>query len=243
MSTIFISDLHLKAESPEINQIFLNFLQQQVPKAEALYILGDFFEYWLGDDYVTDFNQTIIDALRTITQLGIPVYFMHGNRDFFVDKDFMKMTGCQLLPDPTVINLYGTPALLTHGDLLCTLDVSYQRLRKLLRHPWFKAIFFRLSLKVRIGLANFLRNKSKSKAKSYDIETIKIKFDTVFSSMTEMMQKHQTSLIIYGHTHRPSIRLFNLGDKPARCFVLSDWHHSGNALICEPNGEMRLIYF
>ncbi len=140
--TLFISDLHLDARHPEIADDFIRLVKDSLGHIDALYILGDFFESWIGDDDLSDFHQQIIHTLKFATQTGLPIYFMHGNRDFLIRKKFLAATGCQYLPDETVINLYGTPVLLMHGDTLCTLDVSYLKTRKKNAEPNITKIIF-----------------------------------------------------------------------------------------------------
>src|SRR3989338_620425 len=157
---LFISDLHLQATEPQIAELFLQFLQQQASQAQALYILGDFFETWSGDDDQTSFHQTIQLALKTLTT-HVPVYIMHGNRDFLLGERFMATTGCQLLADPTKIQLFGVPTLLMHGDTLCTADIRYQRFRRLVRQNWLQKLFLLLPLSLRRGVAKRLRASSR----------------------------------------------------------------------------------
>lgn len=242
MNTLFISDLHLEANHPEITHLFLEFLQKQAANADALYILGDFFELWIGDDEQTEFHQTIILALRALAQKGIPVYFMHGNRDFLIGKKFIQASGCQLLSDPTIINLYGTPTLLMHGDSLCTHDLTHQRFRAFANHPLAQHLFLMLPLKLRKRIGAKIRQKSRLHGQALKTTNPSI-MDVTPSEINHIMQKHNVELLIHGHTHRPCIELFKLGKKSARRIVLSDWHQHGNALICDQEGNHRLINF
>jgi UDP-2,3-diacylglucosamine hydrolase len=157
MKILFISDLHLEESSPKQTQLFLSFLKSATREANSLYILGDFFEVWIGDDDLSPFHKTIIDALKQATSQGLTIYFMHGNRDFLLGKKFFKMTGCHLLPDETVIDLFGQPTLLMHGDTLCTLDVNYLKFRKKVRKWWVQKLFLMKSLKKRQGIAAKMR--------------------------------------------------------------------------------------
>lgn len=231
MTTLFISDLHLDAKQPEMTAIFLNFLQKHASQAEALYILGDFFEVWIGDDYETELSRKISTALHAVTQKGIPIYIMHGNRDFLLGTEFMRATGCQLLPDPTVIDLYGRPTLLMHGDTLCIDDHAYQRFRQQVRDPVKQSIFLQLPLTLRRGIARFLRWQSQRKGKQDYI-------DANSAEIKRVMLAHNVDFLIHGHTHRPCIQYFELEEKSALRIVLSDWDNKqGSVLVCEPQGQ------
>jgi len=232
MSILFISDLHLDPEEPATVQIFLNFLQTQVRQAEALYILGDFFEVWIGDDDHTSFNQKIAAALKTLVTQGTAVYFMPGNRDFLLGKDYLQPLGCQLLTDPTLIDIYGVPTLLMHGDTLCTDDIRYLRFRRIVRNRWCQRLFLALPLSWRKKIAYQLRQQS---------QRTQMLADATMHEIKRVMEQYKASLLIHGHTHRPSIQYFDLNDQKVCRIVLSDWHNSGNVLACYPNGEYRLM--
>lgn len=235
MSTLFISDLHLAPEYPATIQAFLSFLDTYARQADALYILGDFFEVWIGDDDGSPFNQAIVNALKTITHQGVPVYFMAGNRDFLVGQNFLQQTGCRLLTDPTVIDLYGVPTLLMHGDTLCTADVKYLRFRRWVRSPLLQSFFLSFSLKLRRRIADYLRQQSQRSGTDIAL------MDTASTAVNDAIVKYKVSLLIHGHTHRPSIQYFKLNEQRVSKIVLSDWHEQGNALFCYPNGERRLV--
>ena len=151
--TLFVSDLHLDESQPEITTQFLQLLHQLQPSVDALYILGDLFESWIGDDYEVPHYQQIITALKSVTARGTPIYFLYGNRDFLIGKKFLRETGCQLLPDETKIFLYGQPVLLMHGDTLCTKDIAYMKARKKMRNRYLQTLFLLLPLSVRINIA------------------------------------------------------------------------------------------
>lgn len=228
MSILFISDLHLSSERPAIGGLFLQFLNEQAPHAEALYILGDLFEAWLGDDVIAPEAQAILDAMHRLSDSGTAVYVMHGNRDFLFGKRFAELSGSTLLDDPYVLNLYGTPTLLMHGDLLCTDDLPYQEMRKMLRQPeWIKG-FLGKSVEERIAFAQSLRERSKKETGEKDEAIMDVNTDTV----AEYVERYGISRIIHGHTHRPAIHHANGLE---RC-VLGDWYQQGSVLRCDRNG-------
>lgn len=237
MTILFISDLHLDSNQPDIAAIFLNFLSTQARECEALYILGDFFESWIGDDDNNAFHQKIISALKELNYAHIPVYLMVGNRDFLLGKQFAKETGCQLLTDPSIVDLYGVRTLIMHGDTLCVNDKNYLRFRSVVRNSFVQSLFLALPLFLRRKIASFLRKKSLGKKKPMEI------MDADASAIKKVMQKHHVSLLIHGHTHRPTIENFVVDGKEHTRIVLSDWHQKGNVLVCEKNGEKRLEYF
>lgn len=241
MTTLFISDLHLEPKHPEMAALFLDFLAKQASQAEALYILGDFFEVWVGDDDKSEFNKKIITALKKLTDSGVPVFIMHGNRDFLLGEKFLQETGCQFLADPTVIDLYGQRTLLMHGDTLCIDDKDYQKFRAKVRNANYQQFYLSLPLIIRKAIARLLRLLSQFKARKNNYNFI----DANFNEIKSLMKKYNTQLLIHGHTHRPSIQYFKLNEKSnASCrIVLSDWETNGNVLVCEAKGEWRLGYF
>lgn len=236
MKTLFISDLHLEEQRPDITDIFLKFLREGTQDAQALYILGDFFEAWIGDDDLSPFNLRIINALQQRVQQGLPIYVTHGNRDFLLGKKFLRRSGCQLLPDEHVINLYGTPTLLMHGDTLCTLDTNYLAFRKKTRKWWVKKLILLKSLKKRQAMAAKMRSASKkhvSTAPDYVM-------DVTQSEVESVMKKHGVQHLIHGHTHREAVHPFTLNGAAATRTVLGAWHEKGSVLICEANGNKNL---
>lgn len=215
MSTLFISDLHLDAERPAITRAFLHFLDTKAREAQALYILGDLFEAWIGDDDDSDLAQRVQQALRAYSNAGHQLYFMAGNRDFLVGQGFVEATGCTLLDDPTLIDLYGRPTLLLHGDTLCTDDVDYQAFRQQARNPDWQAPLLAQPLPVRRQLAAQLRAKTSSLAamKAEDI------MDVNRDEVVRVMQASDARLMIHGHTHRPDRHPLPTGER----IVLGDW--------------------
>ena len=231
MASLFISDLHLSQERPDITQIFLRFLQGPAQQAEALYILGDLFEVWLGDDMVLPDYQQAISELKTLSNT-VPVFIMYGNRDFLMRSRFEEMTGCTLLADELVIDLYGTPTLIMHGDTLCTDDVAYQNFRNMVRDPAWQAELLNKSPEERLALARKLREISKTETSDKDAAIMDVNQTTV----EQTMSRHKVQQLIHGHTHRPAVHEFSLAGQPARRIVLADWYHNGSLLRVDENG-------
>lgn len=237
MTIFFISDLHLEEQRPEITDIFLNFLRNQACHGEALFILGDLFEAWIGDDDLSSYNLNIIHSLRQASQQGLPIYIMHGNRDFLLGKKFLSMSGCTLLPDECVINVYGTPTLLMHGDTLCTQDIKYLQFRKKSRNWFYKRLVLLKSLAKRRVLAAQLRAVSREHTRT----TADYIMDVTQTEVERVMQKHRVLHLIHGHTHREAVHHFQMNELSATRTVLGPWHDQGSVLICEPNGNKSLI--
>ena len=233
MTTLFISDLHLCAQRPALTALFLDFLRGRATHADALYILGDLFEYWIGDDAAADAEfAAVIAGLRTLTQTGVPVYVMHGNRDFLLDEEFSKITGCRLLPDPTLMDLYGTPVLLMHGDTLCTDDVDYQNFRRIVRDPQWIKKFLAQSRDQRNAVVRDLRATSKAAMAEKQPEIM----DVNPAAVETVMRSHRVRHLIHGHTHRPAQHELLLDGQPARRTVLGDWYEQGSVLECDAHG-------
>lgn len=228
MSTLFISDLHLTDERPETLQTFLHFLGGPARRADSLYILGDLFEAWVGDDDDGAGNTAVVSALADYTRHGTKLFFMHGNRDFLVGPDFAAATGCTLLPEYHVIDLYGSKTLLMHGDILCTDDVDYQVFRRQVRNPDWQQIFLNRSLAERRFLAKLVRNESMASTQRKSPEIM----DVHPSAVTQTMQKYGVHDLIHGHTHRPAVHEFAIDGKPARRIVLGDWYDQDSVLVC-----------
>lgn len=228
MATLFISDLHLSRERPAISGLFHQFLVEQASQAEALYILGDLFEVWLGDDLIPPDMQATLDALHALSDSGVPVYVMHGNRDFLLGSHFAELSGATLLEDPTVIDLYATPTLLMHGDLLCTDDVPYHEMRQMLRNPAWIAAFLAKGAAERIAFAQSLRERSKQETGEKEEAIMDVNATTVQAYVT----RYGVRRLIHGHTHRPAIHHEHGVE---RC-VLGDWYQQGSVLRCDSNG-------
>ena len=240
MATLFISDLHLSAERPDITSLFIEFLNNEARQAEALYILGDLFEAWLGDDMVLPEYAEAIAAMKALSDSGVPVFIMHGNRDFLLGEKFTEMSGTTLLDDLTTIDLYGTPTLLLHGDTLCTDDVEYQKFRAMVRNPAWQQQMLALSPQERLKLAREYREMSQAETgnKAEDI------MDVNQQTLEQVMQTEGIYHMIHGHTHRPAIHNFEVNSLPARRIVLGDWYQQGSMLVCDSkNCELHTISF
>ncbi len=231
MATLFISDLHLSVERPTIVELFLRFLRERCVRADALYILGDLFEYWIGDDAAEASGYLpVMEGLRKLTGTGTPVYLMHGNRDFLLDGTFEQATGVRLLPDPSIIDLYGQPVLLMHGDTLCTDDVEYQTFRATVRNPTWIGRFVSKGLKERRTIVESLRETSKAATAAKKPEIMDANQEAIEAAMTA----YRIRRLIHGHTHRPAQHEFQLGGETAYRTVLGDWYDQGSVLICTP---------
>jgi UDP-2,3-diacylglucosamine hydrolase len=237
MIKLFISDLHLEESRPDITSIFFKFLQKEAFQADALYIMGDFFEVWIGDDDLSDFNISVVHSLRAAVQKGLPIYFMHGNRDFLIGKKFLQASGCQMLPDEYCVDLAGQPTLLMHGDSLCTEDLAYLKFRKKSRLWLFQQLFLMKKLATRKKIAENMREKSKA----YTSTAPEKIMDVTQSEVIRVMGKHNVQHLIHGHTHRPAVHQFELNNKKATRTVLAPWHEHGSILICNDNGTQEIL--
>lgn len=233
MSTLFVSDIHLNGLQPEITEQFLGFLRGQARQAEALYILGDLFEFWIGDDDPDPTYERIQNELKALTDSGVACYVMHGNRDFLLGNAFCRRTGCQLLKDGSVINLYGKQVLLCHGDVLCTDDLAYQRLRRILRHPLTLGVLRVLPIKQRQALANRMRHESRKHTQ----QTHSTIMDVNQQAVTRYMQEAKVQWLIHGHTHRPAVHQPGTHSTGGTRIVLGDWHHQGSMLNWSAQGH------
>lgn len=232
MSVLFISDLHLEAERPDISRAFLHFLTTRAHGAEALYILGDFFEVWVGDDAMDDFQRSIAAALRRLSDAGTRIWLMHGNRDFMLGKRFCREAGCSLLREGSVVELYGEPVLLLHGDSLCTRDESYQRLRRRLRNPVSLWLLRNLPLATRHKLARKLREASRLRTREKAAEIVDVTPEVV----PQVMATHGVRTLIHGHTHRPAVHKLQIDGENAQRIVLGDWDRQGWVLEVDERG-------
>ena len=230
--TLFISDLHLDPERPTVTKLFLELLGTRATDADALYILGDLFEAWVGDDDASPMNQAVCAGLKKCVTSGTPVFVMHGNRDFLLAAEFADASGATLLEDPARIDLYGTPTLLMHGDLLCTDDKEYMAFRAMVRDPQWQQQLLSKSLQERQLIARDMRNKSREQTGGKP-ESI---MDVNQEAVVEIMTGHRVQRLIHGHTHRPAIHDLLISGQPAQRIVLGDWYEQGSLLICTPAG-------
>ncbi|RRV38116.1 UDP-2,3-diacylglucosamine diphosphatase [Pseudomonas sp. o96-267] len=229
---LLISDLHLEEKRPDITRAFLHFLVTRARQAEALYILGDFFEVWIGDDGMTPFQHEIARALREQSNAGTRIYLMHGNRDFLIGKAFCREAGCTLLSDPHTVQIGGETVLLMHGDSLCTLDVGYMKLRRWLRNPLSLLILRNLPLSTRQKLARKLRNESRAQTRMKASDIV----DVTPQEVIKVMAEYGVRTLIHGHTHRPAVHELEVNGQPARRIVLGDWDRQGWALQVDEQG-------
>ena len=231
MHTLFISDLHLHESRPQVTRAFFHFLYTHAIHAEALYILGDFFDAWIGDDDDSELLQDVASGLHKLSELGVAIYFMHGNRDFLLGKAYASKAGLSLIDDGTVIDLYGTPTLLMHGDTLCTDDVDYQQFRTMVRSPQWQQQILAQPLAARRALAAQLRAKSQSmnSLKADDI------MDVSTTEVVAQMENAGVTRMIHGHTHRPARHQLVVAGKPAERIVLGDWHDTGWCIKADQN--------
>ncbi|MYL26920.1 MULTISPECIES: UDP-2,3-diacylglucosamine diphosphatase [Halomonadaceae] len=220
MTTRFIADLHLEESRPDITNAFLGFLPAYAHNIDALYILGDFFEAWIGDDEHTPLQETVAEALQAVTATGTALYLMHGNRDFLIGQDFCDRVGATLLDDPTVIDLHGEPTLLMHGDSLCTTDEEYQKFRATMRNPQWQKAFLQRPLADRQTVARQMREISQAKNQGKE-QTI---MDVTPEEVVADMERHGVQQLIHGHTHRPAVHELEANGAPARRYVTGDWH-------------------
>jgi UDP-2,3-diacylglucosamine hydrolase len=232
----FISDLHLEEDRPDITGAFLYFMDKIQSQAEALYILGDFFESWIGDDEDTELQVLIKERLRAFSQTGKKLYFMHGNRDFLVGELFAVQTGAQLLEDPCVVNLNGIDTLLMHGDSLCTADTGYMKFRATIRNPAFLEPFLKRPLEERKITAQQLRAMSQANNQSKDMEIM----DVTLEEIPKVLRQHNVTTLIHGHTHRPAIHALSYDSQDAQRIVLGDWDKEIWYLAIDDTGKQSL---
>lgn len=232
---LFISDLHLSATRPNAVDVFGRFLATRAAGARALYVLGDLFDAYIGDDDLGFPNGQVGLALGALTAQGTPVHFQHGNRDFLLGLEFARRTGVSLLPDYAVVNLYGIPTLVTHGDLLCTDDVQYQTARARIRTPEWRQRALSKPLFIRRWYARWYRYRSGRDKRGKTVEIMDVNADAVI----ETMRRHGVTRLIHGHTHRPAVHEVALGGSSGQRFVLAEWQDRGETLVWTPAGCRR----
>jgi UDP-2,3-diacylglucosamine hydrolase len=242
MATLFISDLHLDPERPEITRLFGDFIDSEARNVDALYILGDLFEAWVGDDDPSEPGVFVASKLRALTDSGVPVYFQHGNRDFLVGRDFAQRAGITLLPENAVVMLQGKPVLLMHGDTLCTGDIAYQAFRAQTRDPAWRAQFLAQPLAARLAFAAQARAASQQRQQAMKQDD-RAQFETVTdvspATVRETFARYGIDMMIHGHTHRPAIHTLDIDGRNCERVVLGDWYTQGSVLRVDGNG-MRL---
>jgi UDP-2,3-diacylglucosamine hydrolase len=232
MTTLFISDLHLEAGKPEIGRQFLEFLEGEARDADALYILGDLFESWVGDDDPNPHYAAMKSALRVLVDTGVPVFFMHGNRDFMISTQFADETGVTILDDPETIQLHGDEVLLSHGDALCIDDKQYQQVRLMTRNPEWQAMMRAKPLEERLAFAENARQQSQAYHDSVGEDIMDVNQDAVVGTF----RNRDIDILLHGHTHRPAIHDVNLGDRTGKRIVLGDWFEQGSVVRWDENG-------
>jgi len=229
MARLFVSDVHLDAGAPQTTEQFLAFLAREAARAEALYLLGDLFEAWVGDDDRQPDNERVCRALKVLTAGGVACFALHGNRDFLLGSGFSARTGCRLLSDPVIAQLDGEPVLLTHGDALCTDDHAYQELRSIVRAPAWQRRFLALPRSARERLAH----EARAGSRRHIARTVPYIMDVNAAAVTAAFRATQVRRMIHGHTHRPGVHDLELDGQPAQRIVLGAWHQQGSYLRYE----------
>lgn len=232
MSVLFISDLHLSDQQPQTTQLFLEFCENKARSARALFILGDFFEYWLGDDALDNTAKTAQRALKNLTKEGVEIFFMAGNRDFLLGQHFAESCGLEIIEEPHLITLDGEQILLIHGDAECTDDFEYQKVRSMLRNKDWQQQFLQQTIEQRIEFAKQARLQSQEHTKQANAEIM----DVNPIAIQSLYKKHQVKTIIHGHTHRPAIH----DSVVTKRIVLGDWHHQCSYLEYDDQGKFTL---
>jgi len=232
MTTLFISDLHLEAGKPEIGRQFLEFLEGEARDADAVYILGDLFESWVGDDDPNPHYADMKSAIRSLVDAGVPVFFMHGNRDFMISTQFAEETGVTILDDPKTIELHGDKVMLSHGDALCIDDKQYQQVRLMTRNPEWQAMMRAKPLAERIAFAENARRESQAYFDSVGEDIMDVNQDAVVGTF----RNRNIDILLHGHTHRPAIHEIDLGGRVGRRIVLGDWFEQGSVVRWDEHG-------
>ena len=227
MTTLFISDLHLELARPAMIELFAGFIREQAVNADALYILGDLFEAWIGDDADDAVGLRFIDAMQPLREVHRPCFYLHGNRDFLLGERFARRAGMTLLPDPSLIKLYGTPTLLMHGDTLCTDDAAYQAFRAQVHSPAWQRQFLAQSVEQRQSFARQARRESQRHTGDFANASI---MDVDQGAVVSAMRSASVARLIHGHTHRPACHCFDLDGAPVERIVLGDWYQTGMVL-------------
>jgi len=233
VAILFVSDTHLSADRPERVEAFLDFLATAAPKAEALYLLGDVFDLWLGDDDLAPPNGEIVAGLAAVTGGGLPVFALHGNHDFLLGPGFAQASGCRILSDPAVLDLYGEGVLASHGDYLCTDDTEYLAWRAYSRSPAVQQAFLAQPLAARRAQAAVIRDKSRARARMKPQEIL----DVNLGAVTGALREHRVLLLVHGHTHRPGAYPVEVDGATGERVVLGDWYEGDSVLVWSPEGH------
>jgi UDP-2,3-diacylglucosamine hydrolase len=236
MTTLFISDLHLDASRPAATTAFLKFLTEEAPAAEKLYILGDLFEAWIGDDDPNPHHQQVIAALAKLNESNTPCFFIPGNRDFLVGRRFLEAAKMILLPDPTLIYVGGESVQISHGDIYCTDDLSYQRYRRFVHHPLTMRIYRALPFFIRSMIIDTARGKSQTSTQSKSSKIMDVNQQAIEATL----QENRVNILLHGHTHRPAFHDFESAGEQMRRIVLGDWYESGSVLRWDEHGPQLL---
>ncbi|MFC4728242.1 UDP-2,3-diacylglucosamine diphosphatase [Coralloluteibacterium thermophilus] len=230
MTTLFVSDLHLEDARPAVTDLFLRFLREEAMRADALYVLGDLFEAWVGDDDPSDAGAAVAAGLREVADAGVPVAFQHGNRDFLIGHAYAARAGMRLLPDPAVVDLYGTPTLIGHGDQLCTDDAAYQAFRRQTRDPAWQAGFLAQPLEARLAFARQAREASRAHLAEVGAGPGGDVTDVTPATVEATFARYGVVRMIHGHTHRPAVHALDVGGVARTRIVLGDWFDQGSVL-------------
>ena len=240
MTTLFISDLHLDATRPAITGLFVDFIEREAGSADALYILGDLFEAWVGDDDPAATGAAVAAVLAPLADRGVPVHFIRGNRDFLVGQDYASRAGFRILPDPSVVVLYGKPTLLMHGDLLCSGDLAYQAFRAQTRNPAWQAQFLSQPLSARLAFAAQARAASQAHQAMLREGGNEVRFETVTdvtpATVEATFARYGIERMIHGHTHRPDVHSLQVAGRQCERIVLGDWYEQGSVLRVDADG-------
>lgn len=236
---LFISDLHLAPERPDIIQLFIQFMNNQAAQAESLYILGDLVEYWLGDDDNAEGLNEAFESMKKQADNGLKIYLMHGNRDFLMGEQLAQKIGCKLIHEPYIAKLNNQPVLLMHGDILCTDDLRYQELRLMLRNPAWQQDFLSKPLAEREQMALALRKQSQEETQTKNSDIMDVNADAVCKAFID----NDVSLMIHGHTHRPAVHDLEVNNKPVKRIVLGDWYNEGSVLEFNSCDDFELKSF
>ncbi|WP_034912901.1 UDP-2,3-diacylglucosamine diphosphatase [Erwinia sp. 9145] len=236
--TLFIADLHLSTTEPAITAGFLAFLRRDALHADALYILGDLFEAWIGDDDPTPLHAQVAAALNDLHQHGVPCYFIHGNRDFLLGNRFAAAAGMTLLPEEQVLELYGHRVLIMHGDTLCTDDEAYQQFRRRVHQRWLQKLFLALPLSLRQKIAARMRADSRQANSGKSLTIMDVNDHAVYQAMS----RQRVHCLIHGHTHRPAVHQCNLDGQRAERLVLGAWHEEGSMIRLDATGATLITF-